>query len=183
MEEDLLISTSGVALSKRNRDGAVEELESLKEIRAIGWEQHAHSFKWLTASLLALNGGGLLAAAQIDGVLVGDRIAAGFSFALGIAFALIVAVVGQRAIAKSFVPIQKQIGYWMRVASDGTRDEVLERELIAESLKIRPLSRTTQAFGWFSAMAFFVALYMLGSGMLNASLSADEPEAEKAVMP
>lgn len=157
------------SLKDWHREVALEEVASLKELRAIGWEQHNQSFKWLTATLLALNGGGLLAVSQIEQIPVLSTVSAGTAFAAGIAFALLVAVIAQRAIVQSFTPIQRQIGYWMTVASDGCRDDTIENDLQEGSKKVLPWNRATQVLGWLAAIAFFVGIFMAGSGLLEAA--------------
>lgn len=163
-----------------NRKGALEEIDSLKLLRATSLEQHSHSFKWLTASLLALNGGGLLAIAQSEKIGTQNVVVAGASFAVGLAFALLVAVLGQRAIIASLVPLQKQIGYWMTVCEDGIRSENLEADLALELKKSVRLSRFGQVLGWLSALALFGGVYLAGAGMVASEREKASIDASRA---
>lgn len=155
-------------LNAWNRKGALEEIDSLKLLRATSWEQHSHSFKWLTASLLALNGGGLLSIASLK-IPFDDKLIAGSSFTIGLAFALLVAVLSQRAIIAMLVPIQRQIGYWMTVVDDGVRDESFEATLNKETKSSVRLAIVGQAAGWLSALALFGGIVAAGSGLAQVS--------------
>ncbi|MHA6332760.1 hypothetical protein ACXYL9_03665 [Qipengyuania sp. CAU 1752] len=155
-----------------NRQGALEEIENLKVMRATSWEQHSHSFKWLTASLLALNAGGLLAMSQVQAIGVDDKLIAGGCFAVGLSFALLVAVIGQRSITATLLPLQRHIGYWMSVSRDGERNEGFEKELAKEFEKPTILGKIGQVMGWGSALSFFVAIYFAGVGLMNFEIEA-----------
>ncbi|WP_324261586.1 hypothetical protein U4960_15935 [Altererythrobacter sp. H2] len=163
------------------KEAAKEEIESLKFMRAVAWEQHSHSFKWLVGSLLALNGGGLLAIVQATGIALIERLFGGAAFALGIACALLVAVFAQHAIMASLMPLQRQIGYWMSVVDDGVRNEQFEAELASELGKSSRLEKLGRIGGWASAACFFVGLICGGVGMVQFESEQHESVAQPEV--
>jgi hypothetical protein len=163
------------------RKAALEEVDNLKAIRAISWEQHSHSFKWLMASLLVLNGGASLAILSAENLPIDHRLWAGCAFVIGIVFALLVAVMGQRAIQSSFEPIQRYIGYWFTVAEDGERDEQAEANLAKELQGIKWKAKTSQGAGWLSAISFVVGVVVAGSG-LERSVRNEAPVGDQSTI-
>jgi hypothetical protein len=157
------------------RKAALEEIDHLKLVRATSWEQHSHSFKWLMASLLAVNGGALLAVFDSQYVSLGYQAFASGCFVIGIMAALLVAVFGQRSIQKSFPPLQKIIGYWMTVVEDGERLESLETDLNNELQTAVKYGRGAQICGWLSALAFLVGAGGVGVEMYS-SIEASHTE-------
>lgn len=161
------------------RQAAAEEIENLKLIRATVWDEHTHSYRWLMASLLAINAGACLAIADNAG-WGSYRVIAGAAFAVGIFAALLVAVVGQRANQKSLEPLQKIIGYWISVVDDGERDEQLENKLNDELNASIRIGHASRLVGWISAFAFAVGVVTSGLGM-NWQQKVEQHDKEDAV--
>jgi hypothetical protein len=149
-----------------NKLGAVEEIENLKSIRATAWDEHTHSFRWLMATLLAINGGACLAVLNQDQMDLEHKLAAAGLFILGLLMALLVAVFGQHSVQKTLGPLQKQIGYWMTVVDDGDRDEAIENELNAELKASARIGFAARVSGWLAAMAFIVGVVVAGYGLI-----------------
>ena len=134
-----------------NRKVALEEIENLKSIRSAAWAQHSDAFKWLMASLLAVNGGSCLAILNATEIPIGFRLVSMGAFVFGIMTALLIAVFGQHSVQSSFAPLQKLIGYWMTVVDDGERMEEMEEEIGDELKRSARIGVGTRIAGWVSA--------------------------------
>ena len=159
------------SLADWNKRGALEEIETIKNIRATVWEEHTHSFRWLMASLLAINAAACWAVAGMEEIGVISRLWSCGIFASGILAALLVAVFGQQSVRSSLLPLQKQIGYWMTVAEDGERSESVEEDLNRELKRSARIGLGGRIAGWISAGAFAAGLAIAGIGLM-ASASA-----------
>ncbi|MFM5931728.1 MAG: hypothetical protein ACKOPQ_12545 [Novosphingobium sp.] len=147
------------------KETAREELSALQEYRRLNLEQHSSTFKWLMASLLAINSGGAIAVLNSEAVEMATKIRAGATFSAGIFFALLVGVISQRAAMKGLPPINHLIGYWLSVVHDGVRDEKIETELARNFSKSIRLAWLGQAIGWMSGFSFFAGLVLIGLGL------------------
>lgn len=148
-----------------NRRAFLEQIESLKQIRATAWEEHTHSFRWLMASLLGLNGAaglGVLGQAEIP---IEYKLMSCACFVSGILLALLVAVFGQYSTQRTLGPLQKLIGYWLAVSEDGLRDEVIEADLNGELAASAKIGLGSRFAGWGSALAFLVGAIAAGYGL------------------
>lgn len=144
------------------------EILHLTESRQTILEKHSHSFKWLTASLLAINGAA--GAATINSAISPIwKVAAGSAFSFGVILALLVAVLAQKVSMKSLPPIQRQIGYWIGVIHDGTRLEDFESTLTGEMKEATKWGWTIPVAGWVSGLFFAAGLAMTAMGILSVS--------------
>ena len=110
--------------------------------------------KWLTASLLAVNSGGLVSLMSHADTISHSGWAAA-SFLLGLLFSLLGAVANQEIYNRMSEPIMEMLVYWQDVGATGQSDGQ-KHDLIAE--KLRKISRWTffgPVFGWVSGLAFF----------------------------
>ena len=132
--------------------GAGHEIDFLSKMRQASMDQSADAAKWLLASLLAINGGGAVAAVNsIEKLQIG--VPAGL-FAAGIMLALASAVIIQSVGYRSLAPIQEAIGYWITVVDDGTQADEYEAKLKKRFLKLRWFGMLAPAAGWCSAGCF-----------------------------
>ena len=145
-----------------NREVARLEAETITQVRQVILEQHSSSFKWLNASLLAINGGGCVAVLSIQNLQNQDKAYACFAFILGILAALLSARVGQSIAIRGLVPLQRKLGYWTRVSLTGERDVELEDDLQEESKAAIRWAWIGQASGWLSVLAFVLAALLVG---------------------
>ncbi len=134
------------------RHAAREEIDSLKLIRATMWDEHTHTYRWMMASLLAVNGAACLGVLGQESISLSYKLTAGSIFVFGILSSLLVALFGQRSAQKSLVPLQQLIGYWTTVSLDGERDE--EQEVILTNQLSNGLrtARAARFAGWVSAV-------------------------------
>lgn len=155
-----------LSLADWNRASASEEITNLKLIREFVWEEHTQSYRWLMASLLALNGGACLTIFDTDLVPLEAKFFSCGLFVVGTVCALLVAMLGQRSNQASFAPLQQQIGYWMTVERDGERDEEFEAELAARLKKGTRIGLFARSAGWLSGLAFVTGVMVAGFSMV-----------------
>jgi hypothetical protein len=160
-----------------NREAAKEEIENLKNVRATAWDEHTHSFRWIMATLSAINGGACVAILNQDGMNISSKLLASGLFVGGLLMALLVAVFGQHSVQRCLLPLQRQIGYWMTVASDGERDEAFETELNEELKTSARIGMGGRVSGWLAAICFISGVVVAGFG-----LSATEHALTKQVV-
>lgn len=150
-----------------SRAAALREISTLDDMRRLLLEQHSHSYKWITASLLAINGGAavtILGQENLDPIW---KVIAGGCFAIGILLALSVAVASQKINILALVPIQRQIGYWLTVSVDGHRLDDLECSLQNELRASAKFAWIVPGLGWLSALTFVLGLSAIAFPLLN----------------
>lgn len=115
---------------------------------------------WLTASLLAINAGGALAAlnaAERGPAATGPALV----FGMGILTALLSAVTMQEFLIKMTGSVEQCLSYWRRVQISGVHDEQEARQ-VQEALKQTKKRRhIAPVIGWVSGIHFFI-----GAGLL-----------------
>ena len=116
-------------------------------------EQYVANSKWLTASLLAINGAGAIALLN-GGHSPRDMIAAGLLFVGGLVFALLGAAAIQDIAGRVMPRLYAAEDYWNGVSVDGCRDEQREAELTANVDKAYRWSWLPPLLGWLSGLAF-----------------------------
>lgn len=151
---------------------AAAEVENLNQVRATAWDEHTHSYRWLMASLLGVNGAACLAIIGKAEIPLYYQLGAAGAYVIGILTALLVPVFGQHSVQKSLVPLQKYIGYWMAVASDGLRNEVFETELNDELRKTAKIALGSRISGWISALLFLFGSVISGIGIIKHAAEA-----------
>ncbi|MFW2351476.1 hypothetical protein [Qipengyuania sp.] len=141
----------------------MEIIGVIAESRRTVIDEHSHSFRWLTASLLALNGGAALAVLSNETLEGSTKFYAGLCFLAGIAFALLVAVAGQRINRRAIPKLNDQLGYWLAVSHDGMRVAAREDELNAEMKGAMKLGVISQAFGWAAGFCLIGGAAVVGA--------------------
>lgn len=159
------------------RLAAVEEVKSLVDLRSRALDEHAHAFRWLTASLLAINSGGAIAALNSEYLAAMHKIFAGGLFGLGLLAALLVGVLAQHANRKIIPTLQKQLGYWVSVADDGERLESMEADFAVEMKVALKGAWLTPMVGWVSAILFLSGIGMMGVDLVDREISLNKHEA------
>ncbi|WP_147373702.1 hypothetical protein [Hephaestia caeni] len=147
------------------RELAKFQLHTLAELRQLIWEQSTSSYKWLNASLLAVNGGAALSIISSEEFSYTSREGAVVAFLAGILFALLGARIGQHFAHKSIPHVQEFSAYWLRVAVRGERDEDIENEIHGQMQQSARFGWTAQACGWVSIVAFVIGVLVAGFGL------------------
>ena len=120
--------------------------------------------RWLTASLLAINGGGALA--TLNQAKVGDfSWCAGALFASGIIFALLSGTLLQELYNRRIGPVLECDEYWSEVKFTGARDNSREEVLDKQLKKVLRFSWVAPSLGWMSGILFLVGCYFLAANV------------------
>lgn len=128
--------------------------------------------RWLTASLLAINGAGALAVADAAKTVSGLDMS-GFFFLVGVTFALLSAWLNQLITAGFIQPATSLEEYWAQAAIDGERDSETE---VAFDGKLSGLNRWRNfgaAAGWLSYFAFMAGAILLMLAMQSAKIETE----------
>ena len=156
---------------------AAFELEHTAEALRRVIEEHAAAYRWLLASLLAVNGGAILFTKEHLDSAAG--LFAGAIFVLGIMFALVTGWLGQRANGALVAPLREMSAFWISTVESGDFDKKLYEEIAQkEKVALKTASRT-QVCGWISAIAFLVGVVVAGVAMLQelpTTTKAPSPE-------
>ncbi len=123
------------------------------DVRRLLASEYAAEVRWITASLFALNAGGLLSLAGKD-KLSATQQDAGFSFWLGVLLAFCYVIYSQAKTKKFLLIIQHLENAWVVCAATGRLNEALVAEL--ENVKSQVNSK------W--------AIYLAASSFLSFSL-------------
>lgn len=145
-----------------NRAHASRALERIRRHEIFAAEQVASMAKWLTASLLAVNGGGAIAVFNHPHT-AGHAWCAGIAFMLGIAFALLSGTGLQEFYNRVSDPLYELDKYWTRVSLTGVRDEAEEASLKQPVDKIHRLAFIPPMLGWISGVSFLVGAVLLAT--------------------
>ncbi|MEO7383908.1 MAG: hypothetical protein ABIU18_03155 [Novosphingobium sp.] len=146
------------------RSAAKREMQLLDKFHSTTLAQHTELFKWITASLLAINGGAAVTILGSNTVDAAHKIGVGANFVVGIFFALIVGVAAQLLSARTLQPTQALIGYWITVEIDGNRKDDLEVQLGNDLRQSVKWSWVVPALGWMSGLFFAVGLVIIAHG-------------------
>ena len=151
---------------------AEQELASATHSRSVLMEAHQDSYKWLSASLLAVNSGGMFAFLNFEGLDGKTKAVVALFFYLGIMSALLSAYLSQRANRSLIGPLSESMGYWISVAHHGEHlPEVWEGIRIKIQATIKK-ARATQIAGWASAICFSIGVIGLGVDLQQVPIKA-----------
>ena len=152
------------------------EVSMLLETRKIMWEEHSASFRWLMASLLALNGTTAIAILNTDSVMNHTKIWAISCCVLGVIFSLTIAWIGQIATRRMAEPLGHLIGYWTAVAIEGERFEDVEAQYMDAVARVMKNGIWAQFAGWCAVVCFLLAIMITGFGLAPDNGRIREPE-------
>ncbi len=150
---------------------ATHSIQTLQEAHRSVVEQHADSFKWITASLLAINGGAAVALLNADSIRGNLRVIPGGLFTAGILCALLVAVVTQKISARALPHLHRKIGWWIGKEHDGLLPENFEEDDAKTSSEITKFAWTIPAIGWLSAILFALGMLFAARAISASQLS------------
>jgi hypothetical protein len=157
------------------RRAAEGELTSATHSRNVLLEAHQDAYKWLLASLLAINGAGMLAVFNAAGLNASGKITAAVFFYLGIISALLSTYLSQRAHRLMIGPLGEAMGYWISVAHDGEHVPEIWEAINTKIQRAVRRSWPIQAAGWVSAVCFSAGLLAVG---MNLQVSRSAPASE-----
>jgi len=140
---------------------AAREVESGISAKQTILEEHSASFKWLMASMLAINAGGLVKCADVVGIPSSWRLVAAISFLVGVLAALAIAWLGQRAARAMLTPLGEMIAFWTLVSATARFDETEHKKLLANVQASVASGQKSRWAGWLSTIAFAVGVISL----------------------
>lgn len=140
------------------------EIANILESKKMLLDEHSASFRWLVASFLAINGGGLIAVAGQANMSRAYGAASGLLFCIGIVSALLCAWLSQRANRATLLPLNEAMGIWISIAHFGELDHSDIKTVESKMTEVVKVSRPTQISGWFSVTAFLLGMCMAGVG-------------------
>jgi hypothetical protein len=125
-------------------------------------EEHSAAFRWLMASLLAINSAGLLVLKDGLGSMSVWKALAGVSFYAGIVSAFAIAWFAQQVVRASLPLYSKQIAFWATVHVTGEFDPETHAQVIQEPTDVYEKSKMAPRAGWISLAAFTIGLICIG---------------------
>jgi hypothetical protein len=156
------------------KQAALEIIRQTGEARQLMLQEHAHSFRWLIASLLAINGGAAIAVLSNIELHVATKAWSGGFFAAGIFAALLIGVISQRASQRVLTPLSNVTGYWLRIAHGDERDEEAEAGFAEQLKPALRLGVMGQILGWMSALLFGAGVVMIGLDIVRQDAKKSE---------
>lgn len=144
------------------RELAKFELAAIAESRKQLTDEHSAAFRWLTASLLAVNGASALS--LFGSVLVDKdvKLSSGLAFFVGTIAALLCSYLSQGAVRRIFLPLNQLAGYWIAVSQHGEHQPEIYEKIVSEVQQAARGSLLTRIAGWTSLVAFAVGVLGIG---------------------
>lgn len=125
--------------------------------------------KWLSAALLTINGGGMLATVGAIERLDDPYYATVF-FCLGILFVMLNGVVIQHFAAAGIPHVRALANYWRAVSHTGIYDEAAEQRLVAPIDRANRWNWIAPLCGWISASFFLAGVWALATGIADSDV-------------
>ncbi|MDQ4420722.1 hypothetical protein OOT33_09790 [Sphingobium sp. DEHP117] len=147
------------------------EVASALEARKLASSEHSSSYNWLLASLLTINGGGLVALSTNQQLIGWEKVLIGVWFYVGLMAALLCAFFGQLANRDGIQLLGEQTGYWASVEHYQERSAGSEQEHETRLKKVRRKAMRARYSGFVSVAAFSVGLASLGYLLCQPSMS------------
>lgn len=163
---------------EENRRLAIWQRETAIATKKIAIDEMSHASRWIMASVLAINSGGLIATLGKVDSITSWASGAVISFYLGVWLALTMGWKSIKSNQKMLNPHSKVIAFWEMAAVDGNMNEEEHKRIMTESLSqivnIKPHSHYGQ---W----SFF--LFSIGVICLAFSLSIEKENSYKSISP
>lgn len=102
---------------------AVHAAQAATEGRQRLLEEHSAAFRWLMASFLAINAGGLLTLKDFNVGAPSSKLIAAAAFYCGVVSALAIAWLGQRSARSAIEPMSQMSVFWAMTAEAGEVDQ------------------------------------------------------------
>jgi hypothetical protein len=139
----------------------MRNLDRADEARRTILEEHSAAFRWLMASLLAINAGGLLALddakTQSPYLLI-----SGGLFLIGVLASLLIGVFSQRANQAVIVHLANVTNFWIEAYEKDEFDSESHQNLMDAGTAVLRRARSSRVAGWASAISFASAIILMG---------------------
>ncbi|MBB4100162.1 hypothetical protein [Sphingomonas kyeonggiensis] len=136
-------------------------------------EETSASYRWLMASMLAINGAA--AAAVLNGAMLppAHKAAPLLFFYIGTMAALAIAFFGQLANRAMIAPVGNALVFWTQVKADQSLDEARWREIEAAITAAQKKGAASKLSGWISAAAFSLGILAAAISVFAVPAKAD----------
>lgn len=151
---------------------AAFEITASIESRSKMIDEHGSAFRWMVASLFALNGGSILSIFGSDGFGAPYLFLSFWVFFAGIIFTFATVIMAQISDRKMIAQLHSWGLYWTRVSCTGVTDLQHEKEIKDKISDAENFGRQARVLGFFAMMAFVV-------GVLTAAVFQQKFELEK----
>jgi hypothetical protein len=141
---------------------AAKELDQLNASKWTIIEEHSASYKWLMASLLAVNSGGLFALSESLPVNDLTELIAGTAFLVGILSSLSIAWLGQIASRKMLAPIGELHSFWTLIAAGDEFNQQKHEQIAGKIEATQRKSKWARSAGWLAVLSFVIAVAAIG---------------------
>lgn len=126
-------------------------------------DENSAAFRWLLASLLAVNGGSALAVLTAEKISGKAMILGGGAFSSGVFFALLLAFFTMKSAERMVAPLGAFGGFWLAAIESGEIDlDELARKKLEMQKQLKPTKRASNFCGWASATCFVAGVVMIG---------------------
>jgi hypothetical protein len=142
-----------------NRENARAQTAQISALITVASEQLGQTYRWLLASLLSINGGGIIALFSADENIPKLAIAQSAGLMLtGMILAIMVGLLSALRSGPAFDLLGQYLNYASSIVHDGTRDLDIELELQADGKKISYFSYGIIGLGVVSLILFIVGV-------------------------
>jgi hypothetical protein len=143
------------------------EAAAAAEIRSKSMDEHNAAFRWLIASLFALNGGAILALLGSDHLTGAAILRSAPSFFLGVILTFAMVMLAQLSDRKMIQHIHSWGLYWSTVTASLLRDENQENQIKSAIEMAELTGRKARVCGLLSMACFVVGCILATTGLIK----------------
>ncbi|GGB88112.1 hypothetical protein GCM10011494_03020 [Novosphingobium endophyticum] len=126
-------------------------------------DENGATFRWLLASLLAVNGGSAVAILTAEKISGKAMILGGGAFSIGVFFALLLAFFTMKSTERMVAPLGTLSGFWLAAIESGDIDlKALAKAKLKMQKQLKPTKCASNFCGWASAMFFIAGVVAIG---------------------
>lgn len=155
------------------------KIAALLEAKRSSTDEQAHMARWLIATLLAINSGGLVFLASAKPTVAFSAVVALSAFVLGLAFAMLNAYLIQIFAMRAIGPIEETISYWTIISKPDHENPERLAELKQRNMDAQKLSWTAPLAGWISMVALIIGVVSTGYMMSSKPPSPPSEATQK----
>lgn len=177
--DEILDPASDLEIEQNRRLAEISVSDARRSLDLL-LEEHSVAFRWLMASFLAINSGGLFILKDLSTTLTWHKIGAGVAFYVGIITALAIAWLGQKACRAAVRPLSQLSGFWASTFAYGAYDIECHQRILDELVSATKKNKLAPLAGWLSLLSFTVGIALIGIMEIKKSQSV-ENETKDAV--
>ena len=154
-------------------------LETLLQAKKAVIEEQSAMSRWLIASLLAINSGGLFFVGSLKFPLSCVGVLSASAFILGVLAAMLNAYLIQVFAMRALAPLESAISYWTVIVAPRQENPERLTELSNQRADAVRWAYTAPIAGWVSVLAFVVGVVAAGSMLTQNARQHPVTEASK----